>query len=140
MPTGMTMLKQAWWLGPTLMLLVAVGCGGGPCDGSEDRTVSLSEFPCSAADADGLWESHPWPPIADEQCYWFEFKACSTYTFENPLAEAPTTVIGYTSFDPDGTFSTVGSGNSFVVDEVTESEIVLRNAQNQAFWLRLVLE
>jgi hypothetical protein len=134
------MVKQAWRFGAALMLMVAFGCGGGPCAGSEDRTVPLSEFPCSKMNADGLWESHPWPPIADEECYWLEFRACSTYRVENPLAETPTTIIGFTSFAPEGTFSTVGSGNSFVIDGVTDSEIIIRNTQNQIFWLRLVLE
>jgi uncharacterized protein (DUF2126 family) len=91
-------------------------------------------------DANGQWESHPFPPIMDEQCYWLEFRACSIYRFENPLGQAPTTVIGYTSFEQDGRFSTTGSGNSFVIDGVTDSEVVIRNAQNQLFWLRLVLE
>jgi hypothetical protein len=90
--------------------------------------------------AGGVWESHPLPPIADEQCYWLEFRACSTYRFENPLSEAPKSVIGYTSFEQDGRFSTVGSGNSFVIEAATDSEVVIRNAQNQLFWLRLVLE
>ncbi len=134
------MIERAWRIGAVVMLAGGFGCGGDPCSDAEDRTVLLSELPCSSLDAGGVWESHPWPPIADEQCYWFEFRACSIYRFENPLPEAPTTVIGYTSFDSDGSFSTLGSGNSFVVEEATDSEVVIRNAQNQLFWLRLVLE
>lgn len=133
------MAKQACRIGVALVLVLGIGCGD-PCDGSEDRAVLLSELPCSAMGADGRWESHPFPPIADEQCYWLEFRACSVYRFENPFDQAPTTVIGYTSFEADGRFSTTGSGNSFVIDGVTDSEVVIRNAQNQLFWLRLVLE
>jgi len=140
MPTGMEMLERHVWMVAVLMLAPGFGCGGDPCNGAEDRTVLLSDLPCSAMDANGVWESHPWPPIADEQCYWLEFRACSTYRFENPLAEAPKEVIGYTSFESDGGFSTPGSGNSFVIEEVTDSEITVRNSQNQLFWLRLVLE
>jgi len=140
MPAGMSMRNKACRICAALMLAATLGCGFDPCDGSEDRAVPLSELPCATTDADGVWASHPWPPIADGQCYWFEFRACSIYRFENPLAEAPTTVIGYTSFDPEGGFSTVGSGNSFVVEEATDSEVVLRNAQNERFWLRLVLQ
>lgn len=134
------MAKQAYWIVVGLTIALGFGCGGGPCDGSEDRTVLLSDLPCSTTGPGGVWESHPLPPIVDEQCYWLEFRACSTYRFENPLGQAPTTVIGYTSFDQDGSFSTVGSGNSFVVEEATDSQVVIRNAQNQLFWLRLVLE
>lgn len=139
MPTGMPMANRLWWMGAALALSVGAGCGGDPCAGSEDRAVSLSELPCSMMGASGVWESHPLPPVSEE-CRWLEFRACSTYRFENPLGEVPKTVIGYTSFESDGRYSTVGSGNSFVVDEATESEIVIRNAQNQLFWLRLVLE
>jgi len=139
MPVGMEMLERGLWMVAMLALIPGWGCGGGPCAGSEDRTVPLSELPCSTLE-DGLWESHPWPPIEDEQCYWLEFRACSTYRFENPLAEAPTFVDGYLSFNQDGGFSSPGSGNSFIVDEVTDSQIVIRNAQNEIFWLRLVLQ
>jgi hypothetical protein len=118
---------------------MSTGCGA-PCGAQEDRLVPLSEMPCSMTDAQGLWESHPLPPIADEQCYWHEFRGCSTYEFEHPLGRTPTLVVGYTSFEQDGQFSTVGSGNSFVVDELSDSTVTIRNAQNQLFYLRLVLE
>ncbi|MGD8316888.1 MAG: hypothetical protein PVH21_02290 [Myxococcales bacterium] len=91
-------------------------------------------------DADGVWESHPWPPIADEQCYWLEFRGCSEYEIEHPLGQVPSIVLGYLSFDPDGTFSTVGSGNSFIVEEASDQTLKIRNTQNQVFYLRLVLE
>jgi hypothetical protein len=122
------------------LLLAVSACGDGPCGNSEDRAVPLSELPCSTMSEGGVWESHPLPPIDDEQCYWFEFRGCSRYRFENPLEDAPTLVVGYTSFDLDGEFATVGSGNSFVVEEVSESEVTIRNAQAQLFYLRLVLQ
>jgi hypothetical protein len=140
MPASVQMLRKAAPISAALILATALGCGGDPCSGAEDRAVPLSELPCSMMGANGMWESHPLPPIADEACYWLEFRACSRYRFENPLSQTPTTVIGYTSFDADGTFSTVGSGNSFIVEEATDSEVTIRNAQNQLFWLRLVLE
>jgi hypothetical protein len=134
------MVRQRWSIGAALALVAAIGCGDGPCGGSEDRAVPLNELPCSMAGASGVWESHPLPPIDDEECYWLEFRACSTYRFENPFAEAPKDVTGYISFERDGRFATPGSGNSFVIQEVTDSEVVIRNAQNQLFWLRLVLQ
>ena len=137
---AMESLRLVWNAGAVLFVLLGAGCGGGPCGSSEDRTVLEADLPCSAMGSDGIWESHPLPPIDDEQCIWLEFRGCSTYRFENPLGEVPTTVIGYTSFEQNGTFSTVGSGNSFVVQEATESEVTVRNAQNQLFYLRLVLQ
>lgn len=136
----MQMLRLVWLCGVALALVAGFGCGAGPCGNSEDRTVLMADVPCSSMSAEGVWESHPLPPIVDERCYWLPFKGCSVYRFENPLGEAPKTVIGYTSFEQDGRFSTIGSGNSFVVQDATDSEITIRNAQNQFFYLRLVLQ
>lgn len=128
--------------GAALALLGVIGsaCGGGPCGAAEDRLVPLTELPCNRTNAEGAWESHPFPPISDVQCYWLEFRGCSRYQFEHPLGRAPAQVLGYTSFDQDGSFSTPASGNSFVVEEVSESSVTIRNAQNQLFYLRLVLD
>jgi hypothetical protein len=131
------------WVGALALVALgsalSTGCGD-PCDAAEDRLVPLSELPCSMTSSEGIWESHPLPPIADEQCYWLEFRGCSKYEFEHSLSRTPTLVVGYTSFEQDGRFSTLGSGNSFVVDEVNDSTVTIRNGQNQLFYLRLVLE
>jgi len=91
-------------------------------------------------DAEGVWESHPFPPITDAQCYWLDFQGCSRYEIEHPLGRVPKEIIGYTSFDSDGTFSTAASGNSFIIQEASASTVTIRNAQNQDFFLRLTLE
>mgnify|MGYP001811744320 CR=1 FL=1 len=122
------------------ILALAGGCGDGPCGNSEDRVVPLSELACNRLSGAGVWESHPLPPMVSEECEWLEFRGCSRYAFENPLGAVPASVVGYLSFDPDGRFSTVGSGNSFIVDEVSDDEVVIRNSQNQLFYLRLVLQ
>ena len=134
------MRRAATWILLPCFLAIATGCGQGPCGNSEDRAVLLSELPCNRLSGAGVWESHPLPPMVDEECEWLEFRGCSIYAFENALGEVPTSVVGYLSFESDGRFSTVGSGNAFVVDEVTDSEVVIRNAQNQLFYLRLVLQ
>lgn len=136
------MPRFAWSGAFTLFALVGTACGD-PCGDAEDRLVRLEEdLPCEMTNADGVWESHPLPPIADEdeECYWLEFRGCSKYEIAHPLGRVPTLVVGYTSFDQDGSFSTVGSGNSFVVQEASASTVTIRNAQNQFFYLRLVLE
>ena len=128
------------WLGALALLgLVGTACGD-ECGDAEDRLVPMSELPCSMTNADGVWESHPLPPNNDEQCYWLEFRGCSKYEIEHPLGRVPTLVVGYTSFEEDGRFSTPGSGNSFVVEEAGATTVTVRNAQNQFFYLRLVLE
>ena len=135
---GKRMLRWAQ-LGAATLLACSVGCGD-PCGRAEDRLVPVSELPCSAISTEGVWESHPLPPIADEQCYWLEFRGCSRYEIEHPLGRVPSVVLGYTSFDSNGSFSTPGSGNSFVVEEASDTTVSVRNAQNQLFYLRLVLD
>ena len=133
--------SKRWWPLALLALLGTWGTAcGDPCGEAEDRLVPMGELPCNMTNADGVWASHPLPPITDEQCYWLEFRGCSRYEVEHPLGRTPTLVVGYTSFDPDGSFSTLGSGNSFVIEEANDSTVTLRNAQNQLFYLRLVLE
>ncbi len=128
------------WLGAlALFALVGTACGD-PCGDPEDRIVPTSELPCSMSNVDGVWESHPLPPITDERCYWLEFRGCSMYEIEHPLGRIPALVVGYTSFEQDGRFSTIGSGNSFVVEEANDSTVTIRNTQNQLFYLRLVLD
>ncbi len=133
----MSRLAKHW--APALALVVSAGCGD-PCGDSEDRLVPLSEIPCNTTDAQGVWQSHPMPPIADEQCYWLEFRGCSRYEIEHPLGTVPSVVLGYLSFDQDGSFSTLGSGNIFVLEEASDQTITIRNTQNQVFFLRLVLQ
>ena len=55
-------------------------------------------------------------------------------------AEVPSLVVGYTSFEQDGRFSTPALATAFVVQEASDSTVTVRNAQNQLFYLRLVLE
>ena len=143
MPETMAMRRGASGTlvaGLLVFLAVPAGCGEGPCGRSEDRAVPLTELPCQRLSEAGAWESHPLPPMVTEECEWLEFRGCSRYAFENPLGVVPTSVVGYLSFEPDGRFSTVGSGNSFIVDEVSDTEVVIRNSQNQLFYMRLVLQ
>jgi hypothetical protein len=136
----MRMTKIACGVALALLGLVGSACGGGPCGDAEDRLVQRTDLPCSMTDAGGVWYSHPFPPISDAQCYWLEFRGCSQYQIEHPLGRAPVQIVGYTSFDQDGSFSTPASGNSFVVQEVSDSTVTIRNAQNQLFYLRLTLD
>lgn len=132
------MTKIACAAALALLGLIGSACGD-PCGAAEDRLVPLTELPCSMT-TEGVWQSHPFPPISDAQCYWLEFRGCSKYQVEHPLGRAPLQVLGYTSFDQNGSFSTPASGNSFVVEAVSDSSVTIRNAQNQLFYLRLTLD
>ena len=81
----------------------------------------------------------PFPPSPTNSATGSSFEGVA-YEFENPLGRVPSLVVGYTSFEQDGRFSTVGSGNSFVVQEASASTVTIGNAQNQFFYLRLILE
>lgn len=127
------------WMGLGLLALGAAACGD-PCGDPEDRLVTLDELPCNMTSAEGVWESHPFPPLSGPECNWLAFRGCSKYEIEHPLGRVPSVVLGYTSFEQDGRFSTVGSGNSFVVQEASDTTVTVRNAQNQFFYLRLALD
>ena len=119
------------------LVVLATGCGS---SGGETIEVSLADLPCHMQNAEGTWESAPLPPITDEQCLWFLVRANNTYIFEHPLDGVPLQVIAYIAFNADGTGSTIASGNAFLLNAVDASTITIKNAQNQDFWLRLVLE
>ncbi len=133
MPAGMRLRR----ISVVALLALAAGCGD---SGGDTIAVSLADLPCQMQSAQGIWESAPLPPITDEQCLWFLFRANNTYVFEHPLERVPFEVTGYIAFNSNGTASTIASGNAFLVDAADDSTITLRNGQNQDFWLRLVLE
>ncbi len=133
MPAGMRLRR----ISVVALLALAAGCGD---SGGDTIEVSLADLPCQMQSAQGIWESAPLPPITDEQCLWFLFRANNTYVFEHPLERVPFEVTGYIAFNSNGTASTIASGNAFLVDAADDSTITLRNGQNQDFWLRLVLE
>jgi len=135
----MRMTRLAGLSAGLLVVAAGIGCGD-PCGDPEDRVVPASELPCSMVDADGVWQSHPLPPITEEQCYWLEFRGCSRYEIAHPLSTAPSFVVGYISFDPDGSYATLGSGDSFVIEDVNDATVTIRNTQNQRFFLRLLLQ
>ena len=59
------MPRFAWWGALTLLCLIGTACGD-PCGDPEDRQVLADDLPCSMTNAEGVWESHPLPPIDDE--------------------------------------------------------------------------
>ena len=131
------MSRLAWCLAPLVM--IGSACAD-PCDAPVNRRVPSSELPCSMTNAEGVWESHPFPPIVNDQCSWLDFPGCATLEIEHPLGRVPALAVGYTSFVPDGESSTPGSGNSFIIQELSDETIVVRNVQSQFFYLRLVLQ
>lgn len=123
----------------TLALLLgaaAIGCGDGG-GGREAVEVPLSELPCQSLRDEGIWESVPFPV---SPCEWFDYQAQTTYRFEHPLGRAPSIVLGYISFSADGTGSTPASGDPFLIQDATDTTVTITSAQNQDFFLRLVLE
>ncbi|MEM7434560.1 MAG: hypothetical protein AAF436_05360 [Myxococcota bacterium] len=130
---------------PTLQWLLAANLGlAMACGGSspaEEIEVPLSDLPCESTNVNGVWESAPLPPLAVDECSWFLFQDNATYVFEHPLGRVPIDLTGsLISFNEDGTASTPPSGNVFLVVAADETTVTIRNGQNQAFFLRLVLE
>lgn len=118
-----------------------LGCGdsanGSP--GGEPVLVPLADLPCQSVNEVGIWQSAPPPESAVGDCQWLYYAPHTTYVFDHPLGRVPSSVQPYVSFEPDGTASTLASGNEFLHLASTETTVTIRNGQNQLFWLRLVL-
>ncbi len=129
-------MKGTAWI-VTLCLAGVLGYG---CDSPRDlaEPVPSVALPCASMVGDS-WESVGWPP-APSTCDWFDYRRSTTFEFSHPLGAAPTIVIGYIAFEPDGSFSTVASGDTFLIEEVTADSITVRNGTDQNFYLRLVLQ
>lgn len=116
------------------LTLLPMGCA----DDEPDAIVVVdpSDLPCSGVNEAGIWESVP----SDESCDWFEYEGKTTYEFPHSLGRVPALWLPYMSFSHDGSSAGAPGGNTFLLQELTEDYIVFRNATNQQFYLRLVLE
>ncbi len=120
---------------PVLALLGALsGCG--TLD-DPPEVVGTLDLPCASM-VGNLWQSVGWPPAP--ACDWFDFQSQTSYQFAHALGGVPTVVLGYIAFEPDGASSTIAHGDTFLVTEVTATDVTIRNGTNQNFYLRLVLQ
>lgn len=121
------------------MLALLLGAAATACGDASTREavdVPLSELPCQSLE-EGIWESVPFPP---SPCEWFDYQAQTTYRFEHPLGRVPRIIDGYIGFSADGTGATRASGDPFLIQDATDTTITITSAQNQDFFLRLVLQ
>ena len=115
--------------------VAALACGD--ASGRDAMEVPLSELPCQSLSDEGIWESVSFPPSS---CDWFDYQAQTTYEFFHPLGRVPRIVIGYIAFSADGTGASEAVGDTFLVQDASETTVTVTSAQNQDFFLRLVLQ
>lgn len=119
----------------SLLLPALSGCGNKETNGNF-VPVEADELPCQSLDGLGVWES---TPSNNPECPWFYYSANTTYAFPHALQREPRAVLPYIAFDRLGIGATLASGNPVILIDQSETSVTLRNAQNQDFWLRLVV-
>lgn len=119
-----------------LWLLAAGGCG--EAEAQEPVEVALADLACQNGDAEG-WESATWPPL-DAGCTWLRYDGRTTYRVAHDLGRTPRGVHVFLSFAEDGRNAAASAGDTARIVSVTDTHVELRNATNQRFYLKLVLQ
>lgn len=117
-------------------VLGSLGCGEAGAQAVVE--VGLEELPCASGDTGG-WESTPWPD-GRGTCPWLHYEGRTTYRIAHERGAIPRSVNVYLSFDEDGNASAASAGDMVRVVAVTSTHVELRNATNQRFFLRVVLD
>jgi hypothetical protein len=116
--------------------MLAASCGEAGAQAVVD--VGLDELPCASGDADG-WESTSWPD-GTGACPWLRYDGRTTYRIAHERGSIPRSVSTYLSFEEAGTASAASAGDMVRIVSVTSTHVELRNATNQRFFLRVVLD
>lgn len=118
------------------LLPLAAACGDAAAQDPIELESSCAETQLLGGEI-AAWESAGWPP--DTRCDWLPFDGRTTVDLSHDLGRTPRSVDIYISFDPDGALSTPASGDVARILGVGPDTIQLRNAQNQDFFLKVVL-
>ena len=126
------------WLPLALVALAA-------CEGASAQDpveVTLDMLPCAseALSISEAWESAPWPPGTLDACAWMPFDGDTSYRVSHGLGRVPRVVLVYISFDSDGRASNVAPGDATRIISVDDSVVEIRNAQEQDFFAKVVLQ
>jgi len=119
------------------LLPLAVACGDAAAQDPIVLASACAEVETLASGEIVAWESAGWPP--DARCDWLPFDGRTTVDLAHGLERTPRSVEVYISFEPDGFSSTPASGDVARIVSADASAIQLRNAQNEDFFLKVVL-
>ena len=125
----------------TLGLAAGLAMGTAGCGEAGAQAVvevGLDELTCASGDASG-WESAPWPD-GSGACPWLRYEGRTTYRIAHERGSVPRSVNVYLSFEEAGTASAASAGDMARIVSVTSTHVELRNATNQRFFLRVVLD
>ncbi len=160
----MRICRVAPWPGLVMALATAWGCepSGNECDSCDGEMqgeslciVELEQLPeasggsfdgaadagVAAGSASGKWQSAPW-----QNARWTSLPGETRVRMAHGLGRVPDSVEIYLSFEKDdsdreGTRSSfLAAGDLARISEVTDSTITIKNATEQAFCLRIVLQ
>lgn len=120
------------------------GCSGNP---KSERAVKTDELPESGPTQDGVgWQSAPFPnadDCADPKARWLRLGGNTEsegLVIEHALGRAPELILPYIAFGSDGCGSTLGSGDTVVIDYADDKVVRVHNNTGEYFYIRLVLQ
>jgi hypothetical protein len=87
------------------------------------------------APAGGVWESSPWTGFD-----YLEYRGDARLRVLHTLDREPAVVLVYVSFERDGRDAALAAGDIARIEAVTADFVTLRNATEQRFFMRLVLQ
>ena len=130
------------WSGRTLLALGLISLSSVAVSGCSEagaqvpERVTAADLPCADFDPTlDEWESAGW---FGDTCDWVEFTPRTSFEVEHPLGRVPKAVLIYISFNPDGSSSTLASGDTGLIVGATAETVTVRNNTEQRFYLRLV--
>ncbi len=120
------------------LLPLAAACGDAAAQDPVELVSACGATQVLAGDTEpAAWESAGWPPSPG--CDWLPFDGRTTVDVAHDLGRTPTDISIYISFDPDGSMSTPASGDVARIVGANDTSVQLRNAQNEDFFLKVVL-
>jgi hypothetical protein len=93
--------------------------------------------PPNASVEDGIYESSPWNGT---EFPYLEYPGDTRLLVNHTLLRNPRIVLVYVSFEEDGRRAALAAGDIARIEHATADTVLLHNATEQRFWLRLVLQ
>ncbi len=119
--------------------LTAAATGCGEARAQDPIRLTAADLPC-ASTRGAVFETASFPDVTGASCAWIALPDRATVVIEHPLGAAPALVVPYIAFAEDGRSGTLASGDVARIESVSATEIIIANATNEEFFLRVVAQ
>lgn len=139
---------QIMRISPWVLFLCASATGGFGCSAGakSEKAIKADDLPESGEAADGAgWETASFPnadDCAEDGSRWLKLDRKSKsegLLIAHELGRVPSLILSYTSPNASGCGSTLGAGDSVIIDYADEEKVKIHNNTNSAVYVRLVL-